>query len=251
MAKASKQATTRQGKARQNQNRNQKQAQTVRQAQQYSLPLAHSKSAQTTTLEIAGQPATKADKREMRLQRQAAVRAAAERRKRMKSLRRAGILAAVVVLLMGGLAALIIGEMTKPGQSVPEMPSPHISPNDPVPQYNSNPPTSGPHVGDVPRWQVYTEPITKQLQVHGLEDGGVIIHYKPDLDKATVDKLAGIATSYHEMESPKNHVVMAPNPDIAEPIVLTAWGRIDRLQEFDEARIRRFIDAYVGIDHHK
>jgi hypothetical protein len=34
-------------------------------------------------------------------------------------------------------------------------------------------------------------------------------------------------------------------------IALTAWTRLDRLEEFDERRIVRFIEAYRGIDHHK
>jgi hypothetical protein len=34
-------------------------------------------------------------------------------------------------------------------------------------------------------------------------------------------------------------------------IALTAWTRIDTMDTLDEARVRRFIDAYRGIDHHK
>ena len=34
-------------------------------------------------------------------------------------------------------------------------------------------------------------------------------------------------------------------------LVLTAWTRLEKLNDFDEARIDRFIDAYIGIDHHK
>ena len=30
----------------------------------------------------------------------------------------------------------------------------------------------------------------------------------------------------------------------------TAWTRIETLSAFDEKRIRRFIEAYRGIDHH-
>jgi hypothetical protein len=33
-------------------------------------------------------------------------------------------------------------------------------------------------------------------------------------------------------------------------ISLTAWTRLDTFNDFDEARIDRFIEAYVGIDHH-
>jgi hypothetical protein len=34
-------------------------------------------------------------------------------------------------------------------------------------------------------------------------------------------------------------------------IALTAWTRIDTMDQLDEGRVRRFIDAYRGIDHHK
>jgi hypothetical protein len=34
-------------------------------------------------------------------------------------------------------------------------------------------------------------------------------------------------------------------------IALTAWTRIDTMDRLDESRVRRFIDAYRGIDHHK
>jgi hypothetical protein len=34
-------------------------------------------------------------------------------------------------------------------------------------------------------------------------------------------------------------------------IALTAWTRLDTMDEFDEGRITRFIEAYRGIDHHK
>lgn len=184
-------------------------------------------------------------------ERQAAARAAAARRRRMSSIRRIGIFAALALVLAGVVAALVAQEMSKPGESVPMMVSNHIeyNPGSP-PVYNSDPPTSGPHVQSVPQFKVYTEPMTKELQVHGLEDGGVIIHYKTGTDQATVDRLASIAGLYLQQSRPKNHVILVPDPNLSHPIVLTTWRRIDRLDAFDEARIRRFIDTYVGIDHH-
>jgi hypothetical protein len=170
----------------------------------------------------------------------------------MASIRRIGIFAALALVLAGIVAALIVQEASRPGESVPMMVSNHIeyNPGSP-PAYNSDPPTSGPHVQSVPQFKIYTEPMTKELQVHGLEDGGVIIHYKTGLDQATVDRLASLAKLYIEQTVPKkNHVLMVPDPNLSHPIVLTTWRRIDRLDAFDEARIRRFIDTYVGIDHH-
>jgi hypothetical protein len=45
-------------------------------------------------------------------------------------------------------------------------------------------------------------------------------------------------------------VILAPYPNLETRIALTAWGRIDTFEDFDEQRIVRFIDAYGGIDHH-
>jgi hypothetical protein len=44
--------------------------------------------------------------------------------------------------------------------------------------------------------------------------------------------------------------VLAPYPGLDQCIALTAWTRIDKLDQFDERRVVRFIDAYRGIDHH-
>jgi len=45
-------------------------------------------------------------------------------------------------------------------------------------------------------------------------------------------------------------VVLAPYPTMQHRIALTAWTRLETLDDFDEARIERFIRAYRGIDHH-
>jgi hypothetical protein len=193
-------------------------------------------------------------KRADRLQRQAQARAAAERRKRARQLRNVAIGAVAALLIAAGIGWMWWTEENRPGDSVSIMVSePHLGAGEAPPAYNSNPPTSGRHVGGLPEWKVYTEPITKELQVHALEDGAVVINYQPELDKATVDRLASIAGIYHNMTGGRRHLVMAPYPpgELSHPIVLTTWGRIDRLETFDEARIRRFIDEYIGIDHHR
>ena len=194
-----------------------------------------------------------AAKREARLERQAAARAAGERRRRKQAIQRYAIIIAALIVVLGGATALLMRELNKPGQQMAAMPiRNHLGPGELYAgQYNSDPPTNGPHSEQVPAFKVYSEPITKELQLHGLEDGGVAINYRPDLDKATVDRLAGLATSYIEKQGGAGHVLMSPYPNLTNAIVLTSWRRMDRLDTFDEARIRRFIDEYVGIDHHE
>ncbi len=83
------------------------------------------------------------------------------------------------------------------------------------------------------------------MQKHMLEhaDGqgppGVIINYncedfecEPDL----IDKLKAIAQDYPEF------VYLAPFPNMSAKIAITRRGAIEVLDEFDEERIRRFIE---------
>ena len=132
------------------------------------------------------------------------------------------------------------------GEEIESLGNEHIdsvdSPHEP---YNTKPPTSGPHIGGVGKWGVHTEQIPDKIQVHNLEDGGVIVHYDPtQVDGSVIDALEDIVNSYAD------HLVLEPYADMDSPIVLTAWGRIDYLDNVDESRIRSFIDAYAGIDNH-
>ncbi len=148
----------------------------------------------------------------------------------------------------------------EPGEAVPSLGNDHVqSLETPHPPYNSKPPTSGPHLPQIARWGIYGQPIPNELQVHNLEDGGVLIQYDCKNCEALIQKLEQIAKDYYkqaEEEKKKSkfsryaHIVVAPYPGIGAPIALTAWTRIDKFSEFDEARIRRFVEAYVGIDHH-
>lgn len=185
-------------------------------------------------------------RRQARMDRQQANREAAAKRKRMLMMRNVGIGSAALVVVVAIIAYFMISEANKPGQYIPMQPSPHLSSETEAhAPYSSDPPTSGPHVPTVPSWGVHAEPISKELLVHGLEDAGVEISYQPNIDKATLDRLTALVNGYDK------EVLLAPYPNLSNPIVLTAWTRIDRLDKFDEARIQKFIQAYKGIDHHK
>ena len=155
----------------------------------------------------------------------------------------AAIVAAVIVLGFTGYFAYR-AQADLPGAKLPDLGNRHIpTAETPHDSYNSDPPTSGPHLPYIAPWGVHTTPIARELQVHNLEDGGVLVQYDcdcPDL----VAKLRPI------VERHDRHVILAPYPGMKSRIALTAWQRIDEFDDFDEKRITRFIDAYVGIDHH-
>lgn len=99
-------------------------------------------------------------------------------------------------------------------------------------------------MGQVARGGIHTEPIPNELQVHNLEDGGVMVQYNCKDCTELVDQLSGVVRSYDDQ------VILAPYPAMESRIALSAWGRIDTLDEFDEERIETFIEAYAGRDHH-
>ena len=63
----------------------------------------------------------------------------------------------------------------RPGVEFPDQGNLHIqTESEPHVPYNSDPPTSGPHLPYLAPWGVHNVPITRELQVHNLEDGGVV-----------------------------------------------------------------------------
>lgn len=113
-------------------------------------------------------------------------------------------------------------------------------------EYNSSPPTSGPHIGSIAPWGVHSEPIPNETQVHNLEDGGILIQYRGDrLSKEQIDELEEVGTA-----TGRKHVIVAPYLEMEHTIAVTAWNRLLALESVDTDLIGQFIRKYEGLDHH-
>jgi uncharacterized protein DUF3105 len=128
---------------------------------------------------------------------------------------------------------------------VPVQPHPYLeSPGEPHPPYTSSPPTSGPRLAYIADWGIHRVPVPLELQAHNLEHGGVLLQYNcpqgcPDL----VERLEALARE-------RDLVLVAPYPWMDARLALTAWGRLEILDGYDETRVRAFLDTYLGRDHH-
>ena len=112
--------------------------------------------------------------------------------------------------------------------------------------YNSIPPTSGPHIGNIAPWGVHDEPIPNEMQVHNLEDGGVMVQYRADL--VSSDQIKELTDIVAEVG--RKHIIIAPYPDMEHTIAVTAWNRLLILEVVDADLIGEFIRKYEGLDHH-
>lgn len=189
--------------------------------------------------------------------------------RRKKKIIRWGIFTLVLIVFAGGVVALVRNgdqQNTKEPQSsaqpqakeIPDLGRAHVS-STTLNDYNSIPPTSGPHFGEQTNWGIHKEPIPEGYQVHNLEHGGVLIQYKP-MQEAADSTTGTLAATSTKTEGASEDVVaklkaigedygwkkliLAPYPPLDANFALTAWTRLDTFDEFDEERIRVFIDAY-------
>jgi len=169
-------------------------------------------------------------------------RACAARRDRLQWFVFRGAAILLAVGMLGGLGWWIF--RPRPGVYVPSQGNAHVVGEAVAFRYASDPPTSGPHFAGAARWGAHERPISKSLQVHNLEDGGVLVQYNCTDCDDLVSRLRDVVRRYPDK------VILAPYPGMKARIALTAWSYVDAFDEFDEKRILRFIDAHRGIDHH-
>ena len=90
-----------------------------------------------------------------------------------------------------------------------------------------------------------TQPLADEITIHNLEHGGVIIHYRQDLDQATVDKLTAL-TRQLQQQSPCVLMLPRPTEKLDKPIAVTAWTWLLKLDTFDATTITNFFRKHVN-----
>jgi len=84
--------------------------------------------------------------------------------------------------------------------------------------YNSFPPSSGPHYAQPAPWGIYPDSIKQTILVHNLEHGGIVIQYGNGVSKDDVQKLQ----SFYQ-DDPSG-LVVAPYDKLGNKIAATAWN---------------------------
>lgn len=188
------------------------------------------------------------------------------------------------LLILAGGVWLVSGSSNLPGEFIADLGREHWDLDKLVGvEYNSNPPTSGPHDPDWIRPGVYEVAQDKYKLIHSLEHGYVVIHYNCAIEGAKAQRVKGldwISVSAHEDEgdldndepdgtaTPSGQIVSAdcqqtkdtisesvkklglkriivtPNSDIDKRIIMVAWNRKLVLDPWDEKAAEKFARAY-------
>lgn len=115
----------------------------------------------------------------------------------------------------------------------------HLGPGETYNDYQTNPPTSGPHHQQPAPWGTYGETVEPESLVHSLEHGGIVVHYK-DLGDSEADALEDLVESY------RNGVISNPNESIDAPIALASWTRSMECQQYSSEVIHAYIAEHCG-----
>jgi len=128
----------------------------------------------------------------------------------------------------------LLAQQENIGEVVEVLESPHVQVGSER-EYNSNPPTSGPHYARPAQWGVYSQEVPEGQIVHSLEHGGIWISYRSDIDEASKKILESIARQN------AGSVIVSPREANDTLISVASWGRIANMDVVDEIAIKAYI----------
>lgn len=98
------------------------------------------------------------------------------------------------------------------------------------------PPAGGTHNDSWQNCGLYDAPVPWENTVHSLEHGTIWIAYRPDLPADQIEKLRAFGD--------EDKLLVAPEPLLTSPIVLTSWRNQLTLDAYDDQAVKRFIRFY-------
>ncbi len=118
--------------------------------------------------------------------------------------------------------------------------SKHLNKNQQI-EYSHYPPTSGNHYDSDIAFGFYDYNIPYELLIHNMEYGDIIIYYHPSINKNSIEHLKSMS----EMTHKGSGIIVVPNVDIQEEIIMTAWMKQLKQEKFNEQETQQFIYNYI------
>jgi hypothetical protein len=131
--------------------------------------------------------------------------------------------------------------------------SPHVPVGTPV-DYNSNPPSSGPHFPIWADFRKYDKPVPRGYLVHSLEHGAIVLSYRCDDDAGGCpDIVAGLQQVADAVprdprcsDATRVRVIITPDPLLDVKVAAAAWGWTYRADCLDVPSLTSFAKDRYG-----
>jgi len=175
----------------------------------------------------------------------------------MRLLERIGIVVASLVISIGVIAVLsggllagrdnpgITGPTDQLGAQFRDQGNAHLAPGAAVPQYDSEPPTSGPHV-PVPITHDEAQISDNQL-LQALSEGDVVIMYGTPKPPPGLRALAdSIASPFTPALAAAGQAVILARRTGTNGLIGLAWTRLVHVRTLDDPSLRSFIIFWLG-----
>lgn len=119
-------------------------------------------------------------------------------------------------------------------------------------KYATNPPSGGDHWAIWASFAKYATPVPREMYVHDLEHGGVVLSYRckdacPEVIAALESVFDDAIDPFCFTQTPKARVVLTPDPDLPAPIAASAWGATYVATCIDTPSLLAFVNR--SIDH--
>lgn len=161
-------------------------------------------------------------------------------------------------LLWGGLGLGVLaiiglfvwqGLRPRTGEEISIMTSTHIAVDSDPGEYNSDPPTSGPHYPEEAQagfHETNTYQYPAGYLVHNLEHGYIIFWYNCGLldETACANLKSQIKSVMDEFNNVK--VIAYPWDSLDVPVTITSWGRLQKMETFNAAQARAFYKSNLN-----
>ena len=137
--------------------------------------------------------------------------------------------------------------------NIPLATATHVDTCTPV-SYATNPPSSGDHWPIWAAFKKYTKHVPRELYVHDMEHGAVVLSYR--CDDACPDVVAALEKVFDEATGDplclslgpgsKARLVLTPDPELDTPIAASAWGATYTATCIDIESLAAFVSANYG-----
>jgi hypothetical protein len=135
--------------------------------------------------------------------------------------------------------------------SPPILPSPHVPVGSTL-EYNSNPPSSGPHFPIWAAFKKYDTPVPRGYWVHSMEHGAVVLAYRcgdggcPDIALGLQAVADAVASDPFCPGDPRVRVIITPDPLLDVPVAAAAWGWTYRAECLDLPSLKAFAQEHYA-----